>query len=275
MTVRLVDSPSDFLDATRDLRGADPVRTNVIGTIAQGVVDGRRYERETWFVVEDASGTVVGAAVWTPPHKLVVAPMSDDDARDVGRAAAAIGPSVPGVVGHERTAWAAAEGVGAPARQEFLERILVLGDYVAPAAVPGRARLAGPDDTELVVAWLDQFKADAGLAVLDSRQAERQSRGRLWLWELDGDPVAMAGHAPVISTPSSSVVRVGPVYTPAARRRRGFGAAVTAAVTETLMPHADTVMLFTDAANPTSNALYERLGYVHADDVVELEFEAG
>jgi predicted GNAT family acetyltransferase len=34
-------------------------------------------------------------------------------------------------------------------------------------------------------------------------------------------------------------------------------------------------MLFTDAANPTSNALYERLGYVHADDVVELEFEAG
>jgi predicted GNAT family acetyltransferase len=31
-------------------------------------------------------------------------------------------------------------------------------------------------------------------------------------------------------------------------------------------------MLFTDASNVTSNQVYEALGFVHAGDVVDLEF---
>jgi len=57
-------------------------------------------------------------------------------------------------------------------------------------------------------------------------------------------------------------VRVGPVYTPPRHRRRGYGAAVTAAVTRAALDAGEAaVVLFTDLANPTSNSVYQRLGY--------------
>ena len=269
MHVRLVDNATDWLAATSAWRATDPIRTNILGSIAQGVVDGRKYEDEHWFVVEDGSD-VVGGAVWTLPHKLVMGPMSEDAAHAVGAAAAGGGRNVPGVNGPVAVARAAATGVGGSARVDKRERILVLHDYVAPGPIEGRARLAGEDDAELVVEWLDAFMAEADLLSVDNRAAERASRGRLWIWDVDGVATSMAGHASVVATPGGRVGRVGPVYTPPARRGRGYASAVTAAVVERLAPDVDAVILYTDAANPTSNAIYERLGFVHTDDVVEL-----
>ena len=68
--------------------------------------------------------------------------------------------------------------------------------------------------------------------------------------------------------------RVGPVYTPPEQRRRGYAGAVTAAVTAAFYAAgAERVVLYTDAANPTSNAVYERIGYVHTADGLHLRFQ--
>jgi predicted GNAT family acetyltransferase len=80
----------------------------------------------------------------------------------------------------------------------------------------------------------------------------------------------MAGHAPLVDTPAGPVGRVGPVYTPPDLRRQGYGAAATAAVVASLEPRCALVMLYADAANPTSNGVYERLGFREAARVVEL-----
>jgi len=62
----------------------------------------------------------------------------------------------------------------------------------------------------------------------------------------------------------------------AARRRQGYGGAVTAAVSRAaLVAGADHVVLFTDLANPTSNALHQRLGYRPVEDRVMLRFGPG
>lgn len=71
----------------------------------------------------------------------------------------------------------------------------------------------------------------------------------------------------------AGVARVGPVYTPPDHRRLGYGAAVTVAVSQAaLEAGADQLVLFTDLANPTSNALYPRLGYRPVRDSVVLRF---
>jgi predicted GNAT family acetyltransferase len=73
----------------------------------------------------------------------------------------------------------------------------------------------------------------------------------------------------------AGVVRVAPVYTPAELRRHGYAGAVTAAVTRAALDAGATdVVLFTDVANPTSNALYRRLGYRPVEDRVVLSFAA-
>jgi RimJ/RimL family protein N-acetyltransferase len=274
MRVRGLDGATEFLDATLALRAADPVGTNIHGSIAQSVADGsRHYEREFWLVVEDDGGTVVGAALWTLPHKLLVTPMPVEAARAVGDAAARLDVPVHGVIGPADVARAAAAAArpGAVVSTYMGERLLVLGDYHAPDPLPGALRLVGEDDVERAVRWLDAFTTEARVLVVDNRAAVENSLGRLWFWEVDGEPVSMAGHAPVVATPSAVVARIGPVFTPARHRGRRFGSAVTAGVVEHLLPRVGTVMLYTDAANPTSNAVYERLGFRHVTDIVDLD----
>ncbi len=111
----------------------------------------------------------------------------------------------------------------------------------------------------------------AGTLITDPREAVVGRMANHRFWVVDGEPVAFASHAPLVESPDGAVGRVGPVYTPAGLRRRGYGAAVTSAVVEHLLPLTTTVMLFTDAANATSNGVYERLGFRVVADVVDLE----
>jgi predicted GNAT family acetyltransferase len=69
------------------------------------------------------------------------------------------------------------------------------------------------------------------------------------------------------------VTRVGPVFTAPEHRRRGYGGAVTAAVSTLLLERGSKVMLYADAANPTSNGVYRRLGYELLDEFVSLRLE--
>jgi predicted GNAT family acetyltransferase len=56
-------------------------------------------------------------------------------------------------------------------------------------------------------------------------------------------------------------------------RGRGYGGAVTVAATRLAQERgAGKVVLFTDLANPTSNALYQRLGYRPVEDRVMISF---
>ena len=78
----------------------------------------------------------------------------------------------------------------------------------------------------------------------------------------------MAGQA----TPNG--LRVGPVYTPPELRGRGFATAVTAEVTaRALAAGRRFCFLFTDLANPTSNAIYQRIGYRPVCDVDQWAFD--
>jgi len=94
------------------------------------------------------------------------------------------------------------------------------------------------------------------------------------LWEVDGIPVSMSGHASIVATAGATVGRIGPVFTPADQRGTGFGTAITAAMVEHLQPRCSTIMLFTDELNPTSNGIYERLGFEVVGDIVEFAFDS-
>lgn len=71
----------------------------------------------------------------------------------------------------------------------------------------------------------------------------------------------------------AGMVRVGPVYTPQSLRGRGYAAAVTAQVCRRALDvGAREVVLFADLGNPTSNALYQRLGFRTVADHAVLDF---
>ncbi len=280
MTViaRAFDDAEEFAAASGEFVRADPARSTVLATVLEDVLAGfRTYPGSTWVLAEE-SGVVVGVAMQTPPHRLWLSAMPDAAARAVVEVMAdrAAPRALPGISGSRVAAGVAAHAWQElrPAEQLIEVRALrsyTLGQLRPPSAVPGAARLATPPDVPLLHAWQVAFGEEVDLAVVDfvaATAARLAGHGAYHVWEDSGSVVSIAGH----SAPVSGMVRVGPVYTPPERRRRGYGGAVTAATTQhALDGGAAQVTLFTDLANPTSNSIYQQLGYQPVDDFVELD----
>jgi predicted GNAT family acetyltransferase len=75
--------------------------------------------------------------------------------------------------------------------------------------------------------------------------------------------------------PTRSGCSINTVYTPPRHRRRGYATAAVAALSDALLKGGRRFCcLYTDAANPTSNSIYAKIGYRPIRDDAELAFEA-
>lgn len=120
----------------------------------------------------------------------------------------------------------------------------------------------GEDEHEHLMQWCRELAKDLKEDVTinaDTWAGTRFGEKRYTYWETpDGTPVSMAGVNPMVA----GHVRVDPVYTPAHLRGHGYAGAVTVEVGRAaLAAGATDVVLYADPANPTSNALYQRIGY--------------
>ena len=90
------------------------------------------------------------------------------------------------------------------------------------------------------------------------------------LWIADGKPVAWAG----VGGRTPNGIRIGPVYTPPEERGHGYASAVVAAASQAQLDEGRTFcFLFTDLANPTSNRIYQAIGYEPIGDFDEYHFD--
>ncbi len=277
MDVRFVWDPREFLTAVTGFLAAEPFSANVVAVEVEGIVDGRRILRpgSRWIVVED-DGDVVGAAMHTPPYDLFLPRLRPGAPEAVARELRRVGVDLPGASGEIGTVrsfcreWRRLGGAASERRVAM--RMYVLGT-LRPPSVTGSARRAVLEDAPLLGGWLRAF-ADETKEVprdvdLDDVIRRRTADGQVWLWEVGGEPVALAA----VSPPASGVARVGPVYTPPDRRRGGFGSAVTAAASQAALDAgAAHVGLYTDLDNPTSNAIYRAIGYEPDHDAEHRSF---
>ena len=226
--------------------------------------------------------TVVGVALRTPPHGLVLSHLDDPGGIDVivEDVRARVG-SLPGVLGARDDAARFARGwsasTGAEATISMHQRIYAADPVVAPGAVAGATRDATTADRDLLVAWVRAFKEEAGdpggaraEAFVDRRLGSSGDE-RLAIWIDGGAPVSMAA----TGGPTPNGIRVSAVYTPPERRNRGYASACVAALTQRMLDAGRRFcFLYTDLSNPTSNSIYQRVGYRPVVDVDQYRFNA-
>ncbi|MFG3442328.1 GNAT family N-acetyltransferase [Nonomuraea sp. NPDC047897] len=249
-----------YAEAAEPFLLSDPVRNtvplSVLANLRAGMPADDAYFG--WWTAGD--GRVGGVVFRTPPRPLALGVMPVEAA---GPLAKALPGPIPGVVGRRDLVEAVVEALGAPGTVRP-ERLYRLAELAVPD-VPGRGRLATAADQALLTGWHAAFAAEVALDDGDPHEVitRRLARRELFVWEEDGVPVAMAG----LSPESGGVCRFGPVYTPPAARRRGYGAAVTAHTSRVaLAERCREVVLFTDLANPTSNGIYQSIGFRPVDD---------
>ncbi len=272
--VSATGSPDRVLrDASEFLR-RDPVRHNLVLSVLHAHVTHPEPGR---YWLARINGEVAGIVLQAPAHfQATITPMPDDAVHAAVDAIVGQGVELPGVNGQAATAarfagsWS--ERARCAARPVQGQRIYEVDDVVGPAAVAGRMRPATVTDQELLAAWFRAFASETGAGTVGDPavDVERRTAARhLWLWD-DGGPVAVAG----VRQPVEAVVRVGPVYTPPARRARGYGSALVAAVSRRVRAAGDRCILYTDLQNATSNSIYRAIGYRAVDEALQYEFGA-
>jgi predicted GNAT family acetyltransferase len=277
---RRFDSVDAFLTtAGRFLETREPEHMLTLGVLgelkAQGGTPG-----DGALVTAEADGLVVATGLWRPPWNVVLSEI-DDKAALAAIAHALVTDELAGVhapAEHAEAfsdAWC--ERTGARPRPGTRQRSYVLDTVFPPRDVPGGLRLAHARDRERMVDWMVAFDVEA-LGPEAGRQNMRAFVDAMldsptrtpYIWEVAGEPVSMCQATG--RTPRG--IRIGAVYTPPEHRRRGYASAMTAAASQEQLDQGRRwCFLFTDLSNPTSNRIYQAIGYRPIRDVQLIHFD--
>ncbi|MCJ8280649.1 MAG: GNAT family N-acetyltransferase [Rivularia sp. ALOHA_DT_140] len=141
-------------------------------------------------------------------------------------------------------------------------RIFKLERVEFPSQVKGNLRLATENDKKLLISWHGAFNLEALGKQRNDLYSEscvdrilQKNTAYLWNSEI---PVSIA-----CSTRSTrNGIGINMVYTPPEYRKRGYAGACVAALSQILLDKGyKFCFLFTDLSNPTSNKIYQKIGY--------------
>ncbi|MEU1185581.1 GNAT family N-acetyltransferase [Streptomyces sp. NPDC005820] len=270
-----------FLDRAGDFLASRPAQHTVPLTVLDTL---RRRganvygEEAPVFGVLETDGGVEAVFLRTPPYWINLTSLTEEQAETLAARLASDGHRLPGVFAERATADAFVEAwkrrTGAEAGLSKAQRLYRLGELTPPAPMPaGASRIAVAADRAQLIRWIDEFGESIGERGLQDSGALADARiahGGALFWETpDGTPVSLAAVTPEVV----GQVRVTTVYTPAHLRGRGYAGAATAEASRAVRAAgAREVLLFTDLANPTSNGLYQRIGYRPVADFAVYRF---
>lgn len=283
MKLTRFDDVHEFYSHVSAFLTAREAEHNLLLGIIRGVQIGEYNEHPPYLACVEQDGDVIAVILRTPPHNILLSQMDDaiipliiEDLRhEYAQLQGVIGTKITSRLFVE--AWEAA--MGQPFQLTTKERIYKLEQVIFPQGIMGELRWAIESDFDLLVNWYNGFYQDIGLCSMASDQSQKTIRRfldsdpqerRLAIWEVDGVPVSMAGY--MGSTPNG--MRVGAVYTPREYRKKGYASACVAHLSQHILDMGKQFcFLFTDLDNPTSNRIYQDIGYKPISDVDEYRFE--
>lgn len=239
---------------------------NLLLAISHNLIENpEHFEEKPYLATVEANGEIIAIAMRTPPRPVLLSRIKDLQAVELLAQDLSISyPSLPGVNAPTDEAQAFTRAWHSLTAQSYQLQLALRTfqlEKVKPISqVTGYLRLVTEDDRELLKNWYEAFSLEA-LGEIESDPEHWVQRvlhqGTAYLWH-DEVPVSIACRGG--STPNG--VRINMVYTPPEYRRRGYASACVAALSQTLLDRGSRFcFLFTDLANPTSNHIYQKIGY--------------
>jgi hypothetical protein len=280
--VRYTD-PALFKEQVEPFLCQHEAEHNLLLGLTSGLASGRLGADEAYLVTIVDADQIVALALRTAPERdlILSIDMPAEALHLIVQDMAEVDTQLEGINGDIATAHAFAQAwqdkTGRAYDLKMAMRIYRLKQVIPPRPVSGYMRPSRPDELVLATDWMHAFAEEAVEAVpheeserLAMRYLEQDSAAiGLRFWEDNGQVVSQAGY----SGPTPHGIRVNAVYTPPALRGRGYASAVVAALSQELLDMGrQFCFLFTDLANPTSNHIYQQIGYNAVSDVHNYRF---
>lgn len=282
MEFRRHQSIDSFLGETLGYLEQDEAVNNLMLGIALRLQEEPSLFSQVELITIHKGGALALAGLMTVPANLILYHVGTVDEQVLHCLAAGLieqGTALPGVVGPKelvaKFAHIWSDYAGCSVKPGMKMRVYELRQVNLDVVGPGRLRPAEDRDFPFLTEAIAAFQKDAGLAEepdLDQCRelAGRQlARGSVYLWELGGEVVSMAAK----SRPTRNGCTVNYVYTPQELRGKGYATSCVASLSQLLLDSGyQFCSLFTDLANPTSNSIYQKIGYRPIADFDEYYF---
>ena len=274
MQVSQIEDIQDFLAVTAAFRARDLIRTSLITAVANAVAIGtRKYDAYYWWIVKD-DDEIVGIAMRTVPMPYALSPMPDAAVKALVDKIMIVDPNIPGVGGHNSTVKMFCKYFDKHISHQERELLYRL-DVLNPSIMPGIVRKAEDNDFAIICQWLKAFLNEVGVPNYNSDIMVRSAieHGRYHILIVDGEPVAFGGHSGIVVVDGLKIDRIAPIYTPAKHRRHGYASAITSHISKLILDADAIPTLCTQAENPTSNKIYQDIGYEFVDENIRVSFD--
>lgn len=259
-----------------------PLGNIIIGHEGKDKTDWRDPVNWLMATISDAKGIQL-TAIMTPPHNITLYATDNiinpeamncliDGLKD---------REIPGVT-TEKTlaAYFAKEYTlrkGITFRTTMSQRIYELTAVNPDIQEVGNVRLLDEKDIHFFPYWAEAFyaawsygKTEMSIPQEADPYLYRIASKKIYILEDNGIPVSMAGYTRVMQT----AIGVGFVYTPPYECRKGYATSIVAQISQFALDKGFTkCVLYTDLANPTSNSIYQKIGYKPICDSLQLIFE--
>jgi predicted GNAT family acetyltransferase len=259
-----------------------PLGNIIIGHEGKDKTDWRDPVNWLMATISDANGIHL-TAIMTPPHNITLY------ATDNIINPTAINCLIDGLIDHEIPGVTTEKTLAEYFAKEYTARkgltfktTMRQRIYELKAVNPdikqfGAVRLLDEKDMCFFPYWAEAFNASSSYGKTEMsipQDAEsysyRLSTKKLYVLEDDGIPVSMAGFSREMQT----AIGVAYVYTPPYYRGKGYASSCVAQISQIALDKGFTkCVLYTDLLNPTSNSIYQKIGYTPICDSLMLKFE--
>ncbi|HFF3190502.1 MULTISPECIES: GNAT family N-acetyltransferase [Bacillus] len=188
------------------------------------------------------------------------------DIKELAKELTKVYPDIPGLIGNKKVVQKLAEEI-AVLENKKMNVVMEQGVYALQQVKKkwteeGIFREINSDELPVIEKWIYQFCEDVNLPTT-KEEAEQTAHTlitnhRLFGLEIDGKLVSVAAK----TRPTKNNITINFVYTPKEERKKGYASNCVAALSQRMLDEGyKTTTLYTDLANPTSNKIYQEIGY--------------
>ena len=259
-----------------------PLGNIIIGHEGKDKTDWR--DPVNWYMatISDENGILL-TAIMTPPHNITLYATDNninpdaincliDELKD---------REIPGVMTEKTLAEKFTREYitrkGFTSKTTMSQRIYELTEVNPEIIKIGKIRLLNENDMHFFPYWAEAFyaakiygKKDMAIPQNAEHYLYRLSAKKLYVLEDNGIPVSMAGFTREMQT----AIGVAFVYTPTYYRGKGYATSIVSQISQLALDKGFAkCVLYTDLVNPTSNSIYQKIGYMAICDSLQIKYE--
>ncbi|MFC8054381.1 GNAT family N-acetyltransferase [Bacillus cereus] len=192
--------------------------------------------------------------------------MAEEEIVELANKLTKVYSNVPGLIGNKKIVQKLAEEIAVLENKKtnvvMEQSVYALQQVKKKWNEDGAFREIGGDELPLIEQWIYQFCEDVRLPTTkdEAKQTAHTliTNRRLFGLEVEGKLVSVAAK----TRPTTNNITVNFVYTPKEARKKGYASSCVAALSQRMLDEGyKTTTLYTDLANPTSNKIYQEIGY--------------